>query len=175
MVANRARAKEKIIKLNTMDSENIKAIEEMRNKNDKAMTEKADLESKLKRFRWINEKALNKLENSSGQVASFHIKLKGLNNYNHQFQQENAYLMERLGQFLIREAKLRDELMTTQSEKNEILVKVKGIQKKIAPITTDLTRMKSVEEKQEIARLPEELKLTKISVEDLQVEEKTMS
>ena len=56
----------------------------MRNKNDKAMIEKADLEIRLKRFFWINKKDFNKLENSSGQVASFHIKLKGLNNANHQ-------------------------------------------------------------------------------------------
>ena len=40
----------------------------MRNKNDKYMTEKADLESKIKRFGWINEKALKNIENSSGQV-----------------------------------------------------------------------------------------------------------
>ena len=50
MVANHVRAEEEILKLNTMASENIKSIEEMREKNDKAMTEKADLESKLKRF-----------------------------------------------------------------------------------------------------------------------------
>ena len=34
----------------TMVSGNIKAIEEMRKKNDKSMIEKADLASKLKRF-----------------------------------------------------------------------------------------------------------------------------
>ena len=33
-----------------MAPENIKAIEDMRKKNDKAMTEKTDLESKLKTF-----------------------------------------------------------------------------------------------------------------------------
>ena len=55
--------------------------------------------------------------------------------------------MEPLGQFEILEAKLRDELMTTQSEKNEILVKVKGIQKKIALVTTELTGMKYVKKK----------------------------
>ena len=37
--------------------------------------------------------------------------------------------------------------MTTQSEKNEILVKVKGLQKKIALVTTDLTSMKFVNDK----------------------------
>ena len=80
-----------------MDSEKIKAIEEMRKKNDKAITEKADIESKLKRFRLINKKALNKLENSWGQLAYIHVKLKGLNNSNHQMQQENVHLMERPG------------------------------------------------------------------------------
>ena len=40
-------------------------------------------------------------------------------------QQENAHLMEHLVQFEILVEKLQDELMTTQSEKNEILVKVK--------------------------------------------------
>ena len=39
--------------------------------------------------------------------------------------------------------------MTTQSEKNEILVKVKRIQKKIALVTTDLTGMKYVSKKLE--------------------------
>ena len=67
-----------------MASENIKSTEEMRKKNDKAMIEKTGLESKLNFFCWINKKALNKLENSSGQVAFLHIKLKGLNNTNHQ-------------------------------------------------------------------------------------------
>ena len=62
MVANHVRAEEQIIKLNTMVSEKIKSIEEMRNKNDKAMTEKADLEVKLKRFCWINEKYLKNLK-----------------------------------------------------------------------------------------------------------------
>ena len=38
--------------------------------------------------------------------------------------------MKRLGRFEILGAKLRDEVMTTLSEKNEILVKVKGHQKK---------------------------------------------
>ena len=59
----------------------------MRKKNDKDMKEKSDLGSKLKRFCWINEKYLNELENISGRVASFHIKLKGLNNSNHNMQQ----------------------------------------------------------------------------------------
>ena len=89
----------------------------MRKKNYKAITEKPDLESKLKKSRWINQKYLNELENSLGQVACFHIKLKGLNNANHQMQQETAHMMELLGQFEIIEAKLRDEVMTTQSEK----------------------------------------------------------
>ena len=65
----------------------------MRKKNDKAMTEKDDIEIKLERFCWINETGLNKLENSPGQVASFHIKLKVLDNSNHQMQQENSHLM----------------------------------------------------------------------------------
>ena len=92
----------------------------------------------------MNEKYLNKLENSSGQVGSLHIKLKGLNNANHQMQQEHAHIMERLGKFEILEAKLQDEVMTTQSKKNEILVKVKILQKKIASVTTDITGMKAV-------------------------------
>ena len=57
------------------------------------MTEKANLDSNLERLHWINEKALSKIENSSYQVASFHIKLKLLNNANHQMQQENEHLM----------------------------------------------------------------------------------
>ena len=83
VVANHAHTEGKSLKLNTMASKNIKAIEEMRKKNDKATTEKADLESKVKRFSWINEKTLNELENSSGQVASLHKKFKVLNNANH--------------------------------------------------------------------------------------------
>ena len=39
--------------------------------------------------------------------------------------------------------------MTNQSEKNEILVKVKGLQKKIALVTTDITGMKYVNDKLE--------------------------
>ena len=70
-----------------MDSEKIKAIEEMRGVNKKSMTEKADLQSKIKRFCWISDKYFNKLENSSGRVASIHTKLKCLNNANHQMQQ----------------------------------------------------------------------------------------
>ena len=77
------------------------------------MIDNAGLESKLKRFLYINEKALNKLENSSGQVAYFYIKLKGLNHDNHQIQQENSHLMEHLGQFEILESKIRGEVMTT--------------------------------------------------------------
>ena len=53
-----------------MASENIKSIEDMRKKNDKAITNKADLDSKLKSFCWINEKYLNKLENSLCKLAS---------------------------------------------------------------------------------------------------------
>ena len=59
-------------------------------------------------------------------------------------QQENAHMMERLDQFEIIEAKLRDEMMTTQSENNDILVKVKWLQKKIALITTYIKVMKAV-------------------------------
>ena len=54
--------------------------------------------------------------------------------------------MEQLGQFEILEAKIQDEVITTQSEKNEILVKVKGLQKKITSVTTYLIGMKSVKE-----------------------------
>ena len=50
MVANHVRTEENIIKLYTMASENIKSIEKTRKKNDKYMTEKADIESKLNRF-----------------------------------------------------------------------------------------------------------------------------
>ena len=101
---------------------------------------------KLKRFSWINEKALNKLENIPVQIASFHIELKGLNNANHQIQQENTHMMKRLVRFEIVEENIRDEVMTTKSEKNEILVKVKGPRKKIASIKTDLTDMKAINE-----------------------------
>ena len=89
----------------------------MRKKNDKSMAEKADLEIKINRFCWINEKSLNEIENSSCQIASFHIKPKVLKNANHQMQQENTHLMEHLGQSEILEANLWDEVMTTQSEK----------------------------------------------------------
>ena len=41
MVSNHALAEEEILNLNTMASENIKANEEKRKKNDKATTEKA--------------------------------------------------------------------------------------------------------------------------------------
>ena len=44
-----------------MASENIRATEEIKKKNDKAMTERAGIESKIKDFLWLNEKALNKL------------------------------------------------------------------------------------------------------------------
>ena len=80
---------------------NIKAIEETRKKNEKYMIKKFHIQRKLKRFLWINETALNKFENISGQIASFQIKPKGLNNFNHQIQQENAHVMERLGPFKI--------------------------------------------------------------------------
>ena len=86
-MANYPSVEEKILKLNNISSERIKDTEDMRKRNDKTMTENADIESNLIRFRWTNEKYLNKLGNSSGQVASFHIKLKGLNNENHQMQQ----------------------------------------------------------------------------------------
>ena len=55
--------------------------------------------------------------------------------------------MERLGQFEILEAKLQDEVTTTQSNKKKILVKVKGLQNKIASVTTDITDIKDVKEK----------------------------
>ena len=42
-------------------------------------------------------------------------------------------------------------------------------------VSDEIFKAANYQQKQEIARLPEELKLTKISVEDLQVEEKTMS
>ena len=88
MVANHVRAGEEILKLNTMASENIKSIEEMRTKIDRYLIEKADLQIKIKHLCWINEKPLNNLENNSGQVASLHIKTKGLKNANHQMHQE---------------------------------------------------------------------------------------
>ena len=124
MVSRHARAEGIIIKLNTMASEKIKAIEERRKENYKAMAEKDDLENKLKLFCWINDKALKHFESSPVKLASFHIKIKGLNNANNQMQKENALVMELIGQFEILEAKLRNEVMTTQSEKNEISVKV---------------------------------------------------
>ena len=71
-----------------MASENIKDTEEKRKKNDKVMIGKADIEIKIKHSCWINEKSLNELKNISGQVASFRMKLKGLNNANHQTQQD---------------------------------------------------------------------------------------
>ena len=83
MLSTHAHSEEETLKINTMAPENIKSIEEIRKKNYKAMTGKADLEIKLKHFCWINEKALNELENISGQVTSFRMKLKGLNNANH--------------------------------------------------------------------------------------------
>ena len=39
--------------------------------------------------------------------------------------------------------------MTTQSEKNVILVKLKGLQKQISSVTTDITGMKAIDEKLE--------------------------
>ena len=86
------------------------------------MAEKYDIECKIKRFRWINEKYMNELENSSGQLASFYIKLKVLKNSKHQMKKENAHMMESPGMFEILESKLRDEVMTTQIEKHEISV-----------------------------------------------------
>ena len=58
-------------------------------------------------------------------------------------------MVEHLGRFDILEAKLWDYLMTTQSENNERLMNLKGLQKKIASVTTDLTGMKYVSEKLE--------------------------
>ena len=69
-----------------MASENIKATEDTRKKHAKAISVKTGLYSKLNYFCWINEKYLNKLENSSVRVASFYIKLKVLNNKNLQMQ-----------------------------------------------------------------------------------------
>ena len=51
-------------------------------------------------------------------------------------------MTERLGNFEILEANLWDEVMTNQSEKNEILVKVRGLQKKIGLVATYITGMK---------------------------------
>ena len=56
-------------------------------------------------------------------------------------------MMERLGKFEILEERLQDEVMTTQSDKNEILVKVKGLHKKIALVTTYITGKKAVNQK----------------------------
>ena len=98
-----------------MASENIKSIEDMRKKNDKDITEKADIESKLRSFCWINDEDLNNLENILGQVYSSHIKTKGLKISNNQMQQENSHMMEKLGHFEILEEKLRYEVMNTQS------------------------------------------------------------
>ena len=83
ILANHAREEEEILNIETMDLENIKAIEETSKKNDKATKEKDDLASKIIPFHWINKKYLNNIENSSGQVPSFQINLKGLNNENH--------------------------------------------------------------------------------------------
>ena len=66
MVANHAHVEEEIVKLNTMASERIKSVKEMRKKNYKAMIEMFDLEIRINIFCWINEKALNEIENSSG-------------------------------------------------------------------------------------------------------------
>ena len=100
-----------------MASENIKSIDKMRKKNDKSMTGKAGLESKLKHLCQINQKALNKLENILGQVTSLHIRLTGPNNVYHQIKQENAHMMKHFGQFEILQAKIWDEVMTAQSDK----------------------------------------------------------
>ena len=62
---------------------------------------------------------------------------------------KNANLIERLGQFEILEANMWDEVMTSLSEKLEILVNVKILQNKIASVTTDITVMKDVNEKLE--------------------------
>ena len=58
-------------------------------------------------------------------------------------------MVEQLGLFEILETKLWDEVMTTQSGKNYIWVKLKGLQKNIASVTTDLTGVKAVNEKLE--------------------------
>ena len=99
MVTNHARVEEEILILSTMVLENIKYIEDMSKKNDKAMKENDDIENKLKRLHCINEKNLNKLKNILAQAAYFHIKLRSLNNANHKIQQGNAHLMEHLGKF----------------------------------------------------------------------------
>ena len=51
------------------------------------MTEKTDLEIKLKTFHLINEKPFNKIKTVLYQVDYFHKKLKVLNNDNHHMQQ----------------------------------------------------------------------------------------
>ena len=65
IVANHACAEEELVKLNTLASENMNAIEDMRKKNYKDMTEKDDIDIKLNRFHWINEKAFKIFESSS--------------------------------------------------------------------------------------------------------------
>ena len=55
--------------------------------------------------------------------------------------------MEHLSQFEILVERLQDEVMTTQSEKNEILVKLKELQKKITLVTAYIKSMKAVNEK----------------------------
>ena len=55
--------------------------------------------------------------------------------------------MEHLSQFEILVERLQDEVMTTQSEKNEILVKLKELQKKIDLVTAYIKSMKAVNEK----------------------------
>ena len=65
IVANHACAEEELVKLNTLASENMNAIEDMRKKNYKDMTEKDDIDIKLNRFHWINEKTFNFFESSS--------------------------------------------------------------------------------------------------------------
>ena len=50
MVSNHGRAEKEISKLNTVASENMKAVEEIRQKNYKSVTENADLESKINGF-----------------------------------------------------------------------------------------------------------------------------
>ena len=67
-----------------MASEHIKSTNKMRKKNYKAMTEQDGLESKIKSFFWINEKALDNIGKKSGQVTFFHIKTRVLKNVNHQ-------------------------------------------------------------------------------------------
>ena len=63
--------------------------------------------------------------------------------------------------------------MTNQSEKNEILLKVKGLQKKITLATTDITGMKSVsnklEKQNELLKLLDEVKTNQSQKDEILV------